>query len=122
MDSNSLSSMVELGGKVVMGNLVGFFIMSLVLWRLWRMMEASEKRTAAELAATRQREMECQRQVFVLAQAQINQSNSQHHEARGRAQTVIDSIAIASSTPITVGPGPSMDAVVQASQTPPLTP
>lgn len=115
MDTKDLSSMVDLGSKVVMGNLVGFFVMTLVLWRLWRMMEAHMNRTTSELAATRARETECQRQVFILAQATINQSNSQHHEARGRAQTVIDSIAISSATPIVTGPGPSLDAVVQAS-------
>jgi hypothetical protein len=110
---------VDVGGKIVMGNLVGFFVMVIVAWRLWRMMEAQATRTATELAATRAREMDCQKQVFVLAQAAINQSNSEPHEARGRAQTVIDSIAISSSTPIVIGPGPTTAAVVQAAQAPP---
>lgn len=105
----------ELGSKVVFGNLVGFFVMVLVLWRLWRLMEAHIARTAIELTATKAREMECQKQVFILAQGMINQSHDQRHEARGRAQTVIDSIAISSSTPIVTGPGPSLEAVVQAS-------
>lgn len=115
MDPKDITQMVDLGGKVVMGNLVGFFVMTVVLWRLWRMMEAHAARTATELAATRARELECQRQNFVLAQAVMDQSHARPHEARARAQTVVDSIAIASSTPIVTGPGPSIDAVVQAS-------
>lgn len=106
----------DLGGKIVMGNLVGFFIMVLVVWRLWKMMEATHAESKANLASCIAREAKCQEQIFTMAQAAIDQAGGRPHEARARAQTVIDHIAIASSTPIVTGPGPSIVASAVAAQ------
>lgn len=104
----------DTGSKVVMGNLVGFFVMALIALRLWRMMEVNIREVKANLASCLAREAEFQRQNFILAQAAVDQASGRRHEARARAQTVLDGIAIATVTPVVSGPGPTPEAAARA--------